>query len=91
METNRKGTKVNKIIDDKFLKLKNYIMFEDSWITEYDKILYNIYGDDFLVLDYQKVTENVLTPYGSGWIEQSFSCIKLNKDVNVGDIFYTHL
>ncbi|MDA3779047.1 MAG: hypothetical protein PF487_02255 [Bacteroidales bacterium] len=95
MKKIRKGTKVKKIFDNKILKLKNYIMFEDRWISENDKILYNVNNEKFLVLEFQEVTENVLIldtmPYESEWREQKFSCVKLDKDVNVGDVFYTYI
>ncbi|MFW6226300.1 MAG: hypothetical protein ACOC3V_05025 [bacterium] len=62
MEKIRKGTKVKKILDGitSFLDLKNYIVFEDSWISEYDKILYNEKGEPFLVLDFKEIHENVI-------------------------------
>ena len=43
MKNIRKGTKVKKILDDttEILKLKGYVMLEDTWIHEENKILYN--------------------------------------------------
>lgn len=93
----RKGTKVKEIFDDKtpYLKLKGYIQFEDNWITENDKILYNEKGVSFSVLSFKKIKRNTLMlntmPYGSGWRELEFSCVKLDKPVNVGDVFYTYI
>jgi hypothetical protein len=94
MEILTKGTKVKKIFGDENPKLKGYVVFEDNWITEFDKVLLNVDGDIYLVLDFQEIKENVLImdtlPYESGWREQKFSCMKLDKVVNVGDVFYTY-
>lgn len=30
-------------------------------------------------------------PYGNGWMIRKFSCVKLDKVVNVGDILYAHI
>ena len=93
----KKMNKVKKILDGKtsLLKLKDYIMFEDNWITEHDKILYNENGESFPVLDFQEIEEDVFImdtlPYESGRMKHKFSCVKLDKNVNVGDIFYTYL
>lgn len=96
MENVRKRNKVKKICDGitTYLKLKDYIMFEDNWISEYDKILYDEKGNYFSVLDFQEVEENTLVmpdimPYHNGWAFRKFSCVRLNKNVNVGDVFYT--
>jgi hypothetical protein len=96
MENIRKGNKVKKICDGltTYLKLKDYVMFEDNWITENDKILYNEKNESFSVLDFQEVEENILVmpeimPLHSGWAFRKFSYVKLDKNVNVGDVFYT--
>ena len=97
MENIRKGNKVKKILDGitSYLKLKGYVMFEDNWITENDKTLYNKDGVSFSVLDFEEVKENTLIldtmPYDSGCRELKFSCVKLDKNVNVGDVFYTYI
>jgi hypothetical protein len=97
MENIRKGSKVKKILDGvtSRLKLKDYIMFEDNWIGKNDKILYNEKGVSFSVLDFEEIKENTLIldtmPYESGWRELKFSCVKLDKSVNVGEVFYTYI
>jgi hypothetical protein len=97
MENIKKGNKVKKILDGvtSNIKLNGYIMFEDNWITENDKTLYNEKGDSFSVLDFEEIKENTLIldtmPYESGWRELKFSCVKLDKSVNVGDVFYTYI
>lgn len=90
--------KVKKICDGITtpLKLKNYVMFEDNWINEFDKILYNQNGDSFSVLDFQELEENTLVmpdimPYYNGWSFRKFSCVKLDKNINVDDVFYTYI
>ncbi len=47
----RKGTKVKRILND-------YIMFEDNWINENDKTLYNNDDESFSVLDFKEIKEN---------------------------------
>ena len=96
MENIRKGNKVKKICDEltTYLKLKNYVMFEDNWITENDKILYSENNESFLVLDFQVMEENTLImsdimPHYNGWAFRKFSCVKLDKNINVDDVFYT--
>lgn len=98
MENIRKGNKVKKILDGitSYLKLKGYIMFEDRWICEHDKILYNENNESFSVLDFQEIEVNTLVmpeivPHFNGWSMRKFSCVKLDKIVNVGDVFYTYI
>lgn len=76
----KKGTKVKKI-------LNNYVIFEDRWISENDKVLFNQKGDTFIVLDFKEVKEKTLI-IENVYKEQIFSSVKLDKNVNVGDIFY---
>lgn len=93
----RKGTKVKKILDGvtSHQILKGYVMFEDYWITENNKTLYDKDGVSFSVLDFEEAKENTLIldtmPYENGWHELKFSCVKLNKEVKVGDVFYTYI
>lgn len=90
MEDIRKGTKIRKILDD------NYIMFEDNWFNEHDKILFNQNDEEFLVLDFMEIEEELpilpLIPVMPIPVRrtytQTFSCVKLNKNVNINDIFY---
>ena len=96
MENFRKRNKVKKICDGitTYLKLKDYLMFEDNWISENDKTLYNENNESFSVLDFQEVEENTLVipdimPHHNGWAFRKFSCVKLDKNVNVGYVFYT--
>lgn len=95
MESYRKGNKVTKICDGitTYQKLKNYVMFEDNYISEHDEILYNKDGEPFSILDFEEVEENTLVmpeimPYLDGWRLRKFSCVKLDKEVNVGDVLY---
>lgn len=93
-----KGNRIRKICDGvtTLFNLKGYIMFEDNWITEYDKVLYNQKGEMFTVLDFVEVEENVLMfpdmmPYFDGWKLTKLSCVKLDKKVDIDNIFYTQL
>lgn len=83
-----KGTKIRKIFGEENPILKGYVVFEDNWICEFDKVLFNNKGDIYLVLDFKEIKENVLFPYKNVWKEQKFSCVKLDKCVNVGDVLF---
>ena len=74
MENKRKGNKVKKICDGITTRphLKDYVMFEDNWISKHDKILYNEKNESFLVLDFKEYEENTLVmpdimPHHNGW------------------------
>jgi len=91
------GIKVIKILDGKtsYLKLKNYIMFENNWISKHDKILYNNNGDTFFVLDFQEIEQEMpilpIIPTSipiKKTFKKKFSCLKLNKNIDVGDVLY---
>ena len=91
----RKGSKVKKVLDGKtnLLKLKGFIMLEDSWISRYDTPLYNQNNERFDVLDFYTLEEE--KPHKYPWFKRlkssttQYSCVLLNKPVNVGDILYT--
>ena len=90
----KKGCRVKKIFGEENILLQNYVIFDDNWISEYDTVLLNENGDRFSILDYKELKENILVidtlPYNTGLIERNVSCIKLDKKVNVGDVFYLH-
>jgi len=97
MKSIKKGNRVRKICDGikTPLSFKNFVMFEDNWVSETDKILYDKNGDSFSVLGFKEIEENVLDnpeylPYFDGWRMCKFSCVKLDKNVNVGDILFTY-
>lgn len=73
--------------------MKGYAVFKDNWISKNDNVLFNQNNEEFLVLDFQEVVENVLVidtlPFENGFKERKFSCVKFDKTVKVGDVFYT--
>ena len=93
MQTFTKGSTVKRILDHRYPQLEGYLLLNDSWITENDKILFNKENEKFNVLDFMIFKENTLimdtVPFESGWREYKFSCVKLDKIINVGDILYT--
>lgn len=100
MDNTRKPNGVKKILDGvtSELKLKDYIMFDDNWISENDKVLYNKKGESFSVIDFIEIeTEVPFSPPIPAFLpvkktyRKKFSCVKLDKGVNIGDIFYTEL
>lgn len=93
MDTSPYFSKVKKILDGitYYVDLKDYVMFDDNWISDHDKILYNPDGESLKVLDFREVTDNTLVmpdlmPYMNGWRLLKVSCVKLDKKVNVGDL-----
>jgi len=96
MENIRKETKVKKILDGKteILKLKGYVMLEDTWIHEENKTLYNQKGDKFLVLGFRILEKEKLPNIhirNQKPIIEKFSCVLLDKPINIGDVLYTYL
>ena len=94
----RKGTAIKKVINriDEYYSegLDGYVMFEDDWITENDKILYNQNNQLFNVLGFKVIEKNILVnplvaPFSDGWGIRKFSCVKLDKEFNLTDVFYT--
>jgi hypothetical protein len=96
---NRKQCIVKEICDGVHTayELKGYAMFDDRWIGEYDKLLYNDKGETFAVLDVKVIEVNTLigetSAYCNLWVNWKHSCVKFDKNIkiNVGDVFYTHL
>jgi hypothetical protein len=94
----RKGAKVIKVIKDSkehSLNIEGYVMLDDSWVDEYVKVLYKE-GVIYNILWFQEILVHELiitpsTPYMNCWGYRKVSCVKLDKDVKVGDIFYTKL
>lgn len=95
-QESRRGIKIKYISDGKYLKLKDYVVFENNWITKHDTILFNQDNEEFIVLDFQEIEENTLTsttllPFINGRVKQKLSCVKLNKNVEKNDIFYVRM
>jgi hypothetical protein len=95
MENIRNGNKVKKICDGitTYFHLKDYVMFEDNFITKHDKMLCNENGEYFNILDVQEVEEHTLVmpeimPFANGWAFRTVSCVKLDKNVNAGDVLF---
>ncbi len=93
----RYGITIRKICDGitTLLELKNYIIFNDSYISEHDKILYNQNNEIFTILDFQEITENILIIpkgilYFDGYATRKFSCVKLDRMPNLNNIFYLY-
>ena len=91
-----KGTKVLEILNGKteYLKLDGFALLEDTWITEFDEKLYNQYGVEYSVLEhYVLEREAKPNPYirSQKPIINKFTCVLLNKTINVGDVLYVKL
>lgn len=90
----KRGTKINRIGVGvtSYLKVKDYAILEDNWITEHDKVLVDQNGNQYNVLDFIEIKENTLVmdtlPYYSGWVELKKSYVKLDKKINKNDILY---
>mgnify|MGYP006995564388 CR=1 FL=1 len=96
MENVRKGTKVKKILDGttEIIKLKGYVMLEDTWVHEENKILYNKKGDKFLVLGFHILEKEQLPNIHIRHLKpiiEKFSCVLLNKPIKIDDVLYTYL
>ena len=97
MKKNSKGSKILRFCDryhDGF-SLDGFVLFEDNWIGEENKVLYNQDGIAFNVLEFQEIEKNMLVmpevmPYIDGWRMCKLSCVKLDKEVQLSDIFYCY-
>jgi len=80
----RKYNKINRIGDEHIYSLKDFVIFEDRWIIEGDKILVDDNGEEYNVLEYKVIKEDVLVcpevmPYLNGWRKVTRTAIKLDK------------
>ena len=90
--------KKNKVVEITNLgtsKLNGYVMFSDNWISEIDKKLIDEKGEIYTVLDFMETTKNSkdvgpYSPYVNPWREMKFSCVRLDKPVNVGDVLIVY-
>lgn len=88
-----KGTKVIEKSDGVtcYRDLKDYYVMEDYWITEHNKVLYDSSSNEFKVLDFKEIEKDKY--YGDGVVgfynPEKHSCIKLDRDVVIGEILYT--
>lgn len=98
----RKANTVTEIADGMTynFNVKGYAIFEDNWINEYDKILYDEQNNPYPVVDFQVLEKPVYSflgnvPIGAlalginPWKIRKFSAIKFAQEIKVGDIFYT--
>ena len=79
------------------LRIKDYYVFEDNWITEYAKILYDKDGNEYEILDFQETEDYICDerfdtheyeyPLNT-WRWTKRSCVKLDKKANIGDILF---
>ena len=78
------------------LKMEGYAIFGDNWINADDEILFDKDLKEYLIIDFMELERNVCIfmqsyiPYGvNPWQIRKFSAVKLDKTVEIGDIFYT--
>jgi hypothetical protein len=92
----RKANQVMNICDgiSSPLRLKDFVVFGDNWVGEEDKILYDEDNNIVRVLGFEVLEINVLVmpdvmPVHNGWALRKFSAVKLDREVKIGDRFYT--
>lgn len=79
------------------IKVAGYAIFEDNWINDSDKILYDEQNNPYPVIDFQVIEKPVysyISTLARGvdpWKIRKFSAIKFAQKVKVGDIFYTEM
>ena len=94
-----KGNKIIYIDDGRTssLRIKSYYVFEDSWISEYDKVLCDNDGIQYNVLDYYMTRDYVCDRLSSkldvgypisNWKWVNRSCLKLDMEIEIGNILY---
>lgn len=78
-----KDKKANLVTDIK----EDWIIFEDNWISENDKVLYDIYNNKYNILEFCEL----IIEHNYMWfktIKKTVACVRINKKVDIGEIFY---
>ena len=76
---------INRIGDKHIIKVKDFVIFEDAYLTEYDTILVDENtGIEYNALYYTTIEESVLEtpnsmPYVNGWRMRKRTAIKFDK------------
>ena len=94
----RKKCLVVEIADNKTVG-GGYAIFDDCWISSFDKILYDEQDNEYPVLGFYEL-ERMVCKYPElnkffhingihGYVRERYSCL-LIEGAKVGDIFYTH-
>ena len=95
----KRGNKIIYIGDGKtsLFKIKDFYVFEDSWITEHDKTLLDDNSIEYNVLEYAETRDYVCDRLSSildigypcsSWKWVNRSCVKLDKEVKIGQILF---
>ena len=95
-----KGNKIIYIGDGvkSLLRIKDFYVFDDNWITKYNKQLCDANDNVYNVISFEEIEDHVCTdsiingqyPINNWrWVKRS--CVKLDKEVNVGDVLYVKL
>lgn len=94
----RRATRIYRIVKKNDFKqligLWGYIILEDNWITENDKILEDELGNEYKVLDFKKLkfVEHSTSPQSimpTVLFTVKRSCIKLDKPIKPNMLLYT--
>lgn len=90
-----RGNEVVEILGGyRYPELESYVVFEDGWILEDDKVLYDCEGNVYNVLAYTTIDKEFCigsSIYTLRWFTRKCSCVKTDRAVRVGDILYTRL
>ena len=75
-------------------KIDGHYIFDDAFVTEYDKVLYDSEGNEYNVLNFEQIEDHVLlypriTERVNGWRHVKRSCVKLDRKPKIGDLLYT--
>jgi len=77
--------KINRIGDPHILKVKDFVIFNDAYLTEYDRYLIDDNtGEIYEALTYTTIEESVLEnpegmPWVNGWRQTKRTAIKFDK------------
>lgn len=90
-----KGNEVVEILGGyRYPELEGYVVFNDAWINEDDKVLYDCEENVYNILGYNTIEKEFYegnTIYTLRMFTKTCSCIKTDRGVSVGDILYTRL
>ena len=77
---------INRIGDDHILKVKDFVIFNDAYLTEYDRFLIDENtGEQYEAMVYTTIEENVLEnpevmPWANGWRMRKRTAIKFDRN-----------
>lgn len=81
----------NLVVENLTNELENFIKFDNDFITDFNKLLCDKNGSLYNVLSYTTIEEDVPIIDTIGikfFFKKKHTCLKLDKEINVGEMLY---